>query len=126
MLNLMKMFNECKHEKVSYFVKASYCPDCGQYIENKFFIVRCSCCNIKRLGVIRGDKIVPEYGFCHNCGSDKYYVEELSGPNYFDLDYLVIKKEAKTVIPYSGHPSTQVWVETPKQKQKLLLSVKKQ
>ncbi len=126
MLNLMKMFNECKHDKVSYFVKASYCPDCGQYIENKFFIVRCACCNIKRLGVIRGDKIVPEYGFCHNCGSDKYYVEELSGPNYFDLDYLVIKKEAKTITPYTRRSSTQVWVETPKQKPKLLLSVKPQ
>lgn len=112
MFNLMKMFNECKHEKVSYLVKASYCPDCGAYIENKFYIVRCSCCNIKRKGILRGEEIIAENTFCHNCGSDRFYIEELPSPNIFDLDYMVIKKEAKVFSP-KRRPTCQIWVETP-------------
>ena len=124
MFDLTKIFNECKHEKVSYFVKASYCPDCGQYIENKYYIVRCACCGIKRLGVLKGDKIVPEYAFCHNCGEEKYRIEELTAPNFFDLDYMIIKKEVKHITPCRIRPTTQVWVETPVKKTKLMLTIK--
>ena len=122
MFDLNKIFNECKHEKVSYFVKGSYCPDCGEYVENKYYIVRCSCCGIKRLGVIKGNKIIPEYGYCHNCGNEKYYVEELKAPNFFDLDYMIIKKEGKHIPHCNVRRTTQVWVETPPQK--LMLTIK--
>ena len=68
--------HECQHNNVPIDVEEAYCPDCGAFIQNKWFLVRCSCCNIKRSAHTKYNEIVPDTKFCPNCGKkvkNKYY-----------------------------------------------------
>ena len=78
LFNFFKTSKECKHLHVPVDVEEAYCPDCGQLVKNKWYLVRCSCCNIKRIAHFEYDKIKPETKFCPNCGSTEFYIEEPS------------------------------------------------
>ena len=104
-----KIKTVCQHIRVNAIDEEAYCPDCGKLVQNKWFIVRCNCCNIKRQAHLKYDDILPDEKFCHNCGSEKYYIQELEKLNYTDIRYAVLKKTVKHKpkdITYN-----QLWVE---------------
>jgi len=100
--------NECTHPKVPVEVDEAYCPDCGALVKNRWFIIRCSCCNIKRKGHIEYKKIIPDTHFCPNCGSSDFFIEELSEINFMDVNYAVFQK---TVIEQKHNSTSQIWIE---------------
>lgn len=100
--------NECKHSKIPIDVDEAYCPDCGALIRNKWFIVRCGCCNIKRNAHIQYNEIKPDTKYCPNCGETDFYVEELNQLNFIDIKYAVLKK---VIIPQENFTTRQVWIE---------------
>ena len=66
---LLGIKRKCRHEKVSPCEDFAYCPDCGELIENRWYITRCSCCGLKIKAVLKNGEVIPEEKFCHNCGS---------------------------------------------------------
>ena len=52
---------KCKHPNVPIEQDIYYCPDCGELVENRWYLVRCSCCGMKLVATIRNDEVVPEY-----------------------------------------------------------------
>ena len=84
---------ECQHPRVTPDKDSAYCPDCGKYIENKWYLARCSCCNVKRKTTIRFGEVLPEFKYCPNCGCYHFYVQELSSINFIDINFAVLKKE---------------------------------
>ena len=73
---------ECQHLKVSPDKDASYCPDCGKYVENKWYLTRCSCCNVKLKTTMKFGEIVPEQKYCPNCGCNHFYIQEINSINF--------------------------------------------
>ncbi len=66
-------FNKkCTHPNVPLEDDIAYCPDCGELVENHWYIARCACCGVKQRATIRNGEVVPEDNFCHNCGSKAY------------------------------------------------------
>ena len=100
--------HECTHKNVPIDVDEAYCPDCGALVKNKWFLVRCSCCNIKRKAHTEYRKIVPDSHFCPNCGTSEFYVQELEDINFIDVHYAIFQK----VVVNQKHGATrQVWIE---------------
>ena len=109
---IMEFFNKknkCKHDKFSPDKDIGYCPDCGELIENQWFIVRCGCCGVKHKAIIRNGQIVPEEKFCHNCGNKTFVVERVNKINFIDINYAVL---VKTIIPNEHFEFTQSWTDT--------------
>lgn len=117
-LDFFKQKHECHHNRVPLDVEEAYCPDCGELIKNKWYLVRCACCNIKRSAHSEYNEIKPDTKFCSNCGGTDFYIEELQSINFVDVHYAVHKK---VIIPQEGYTTRQVWVE----KDEHLLSEKK-
>lgn len=88
-----KQKKECAHPKVSPDRDSMYCPDCGKYIENKWYLTRCNCCNVKRKTTIKFGQIIPETKFCPNCGAEHFHVEEVKSINFIDINFAVLVKE---------------------------------
>lgn len=105
---LFKKNQECFHEKISPDVFAGYCPDCGEYVENQWFLARCGCCGIKHKTIIIKGKIRPEHRFCTNCGDNHYIIEKLDKINFIDINYAVIVKE---IILNTKKSFIQTWVD---------------
>lgn len=99
---------ECKHEKFPPDKEIGYCPDCGELIENQWYIVRCACCGVKEKAIIKKGNIIPEEKFCHNCGAHEFVVERIDKINFVDIHYAVL---VKTVITNSIKSFTQSWAE---------------
>lgn len=118
-MEFFKKNRTCTHSKVSPDVDFAYCPDCGELIENQWYIVRCACCGVKLRGFIKNGEIIPEENFCHNCGNKNYIVERLDKINFIDINYAVLVK-AVTNSNYQNF--TQSWVDSKTQdcKPKLL------
>lgn len=108
LLDFFKQKHECHHNKVPIDVEEAYCPDCGALIRNKWFLLRCSCCNIKRTSHIEYEKIVPDTKYCPNCGGTDFYIQELDNINFIDLNYAVLKK---IIIPQNQKTTRQIWIE---------------
>lgn len=100
--------HECQHHNVPIDVDEAYCPDCGAYVQNKWFLVRCCCCNIKRSAHTKYNEIVPDTKFCPNCGGTDFYVEELEKVNFIDVHYAIFKK---IVISQEKFTTRQIWIE---------------
>ncbi len=98
----------CQHLRVPIDADEAYCPDCGELIQNKWFLVRCSCCNIKRHGRIEYNEIKPDTKFCPNCGSTDFFIEELKSINFVDVHYAVYKK---IIIPQKYYTTRQIWLD---------------
>ena len=61
-------------------------------------MLRCTCCNIKREGIIKNNNIIPINKFCTNCGSNEFYIVKIKKINFIDLKYAILKKETKKDI----------------------------
>ncbi len=110
-MNLIKFFlknKKCQHEKVSPDKDICYCPDCGELIENRWYITRCNCCGVKTKAIIKNGKVVPEEKFCHNCGDKEFQVEFIEKINFIDINYAVL---VKTIIEPQVAEQTQSWLE---------------
>lgn len=108
-LEFFKKNKTCNHCKVRPEVDFAYCPDCGELIENQWFLVRCACCGVKLPAIIKNGEIIPEKHFCHNCGSRDYVVERLDKINFIDISYAVL---VKAVVNHKYAEYTQSWVES--------------
>jgi hypothetical protein len=98
----------CEHDKITLSVKAGYCPDCGEYVENHWFISRCECCGIKQKTLVKNGRVITDAKFCRNCGSSSFVLEELENLDIVNINYAVAKKQIKK----TQKPSTiQTWIE---------------
>lgn len=119
LVNLFKAIKECQHYNVSPDVEKAYCPDCGTFVENKWYLTRCSCCNIKRVSYSSFNTMKPISKYCPNCGSKEFYLEELDNINFVDVNFAVLKKVVSADSNFTSR--SQVWVdEKENQPQKLL------
>lgn len=100
--------DECSHSKITPDMTAGYCPDCGKYVENRWYLTRCSCCNLKRRSTAKYNEVFPETKYCPNCGSEEFYVEEIEKINFIDINYAVLVKYSKEKS-YSNR--SQSWLE---------------
>lgn len=101
----------CSHTHVRPDVDYAYCPDCGELIENQWYLVRCACCGVKLKGIFKNGEIMPEKHFCHNCGTREFVVERINKINFIDISYAVL---VKAVVPNSSFEYTQSWVDANK------------
>lgn len=109
LLELFRKNKICKHDKVRPDAEFSYCPDCGEMIENQWFITRCACCGVKLKATIKNSEIIPEKQFCRNCGAKAFIVEKLEKINFIDIDYAVL---VKCVVKQPAQDITQSWVDS--------------
>lgn len=99
---------ECSHSKVPLEVDCAYCPDCGELVENQWFILRCACCGLKVRAMIRNGKIVPVDKHCTNCGMAEFNVERLEKVNFINVAYAVLLKKT---VHSEEVDFTQSWVD---------------
>ena len=117
--NLFKFKRQCLHEKVHPSVEHAYCPDCGKYIENEWYITRCACCGVKLKTRLYNNDVVPQYNYCANCGSKEFKIEKLAKINFIDINFAVlVKKEVNEILFVD---TIQCWEEKNIEKPKLLV-----
>ena len=108
-LEFFKLNKTCEHSRVRPDVDFAYCPDCGELIENQWYITRCSCCGVKHKSIVKNGKIIPADNYCHNCGSSEFTVERLPQINFFDVNFAVVVK--KVFCSKNRESYTQSWVD---------------
>ena len=117
--NLFKFKSKCYHEKITPEMESGYCPDCGKYIQNEWYITRCSCCGVKLKTHVRNGEVLPQYNFCTNCGNKEFRVEKLEKINFIDINFAVlVKKEVEESLRVN---TTQCWQEKSAERPKLLV-----
>lgn len=62
-IGVFKNNKVCHHENVRPDVDFAYCPDCGELVENQWFLIRCSCCGVKLKAIMKNGEIIPENRF---------------------------------------------------------------
>lgn len=113
------LFKTCTHDKITLNMKSGYCPDCGEYIENHWYISRCECCGVKQKSLIRGGKVVTREKFCRNCGNTKFKAEEVDTLDIVSINYAVALKKSRLLNKTSP---IQTWIENNYAPTKLLPS----
>ncbi len=110
LIDFFRGHQSCTHKHVAIDQQYSYCPDCGELIENEWFITRCACCGIKQRAIIRNGVVIPVDNYCRNCGGHEYTVEKLEKINFIDINYAVL---VKTVVEEEPpmEEVTQCWEE---------------
>lgn len=106
-----ELFNfnkKCQHNKVPLDTDIGYCPDCGELIENHWYITRCSCCGVKERATIRNGEVVSEAEFCPNCGGKAYKVEEIEKIDCININYAIVVRE---IVKNEINEYTQSWVD---------------
>lgn len=98
----------CKHDEINPNMLAGYCPDCGEYVENRWYITRCACCGIKQQSIIRKGRVYSDTKYCRNCGCNSFVVEELDKINVVNINYAVLLKQ---VVSNKRQSFIQTWVE---------------
>ena len=118
--NLFRISRKCTHEHVTPDRECGYCPDCGKFIKNEWYITRCACCGVKLRAMIKNGEVVPQHKFCANCGSEEFIVEKLDQINFIDINY---KKKKKQVVEDSAKicSTTRCWQERTDGQPKLLV-----
>ncbi|MBQ2644470.1 hypothetical protein IJG14_02715 [bacterium] len=107
--DFLKSLRGCQHKKVNINTKGAYCPDCGEYIIVKWYLVRCSCCGVKRIAYLDfNDNVKPEDRYCPNCGNEEITIEAIEKINFVDINFAVHKKE---IVKIEHGMTTQVWTE---------------
>lgn len=99
---------KCRHNKVPIDTDICYCPDCGELIENHWYITRCKCCGVKERAAIFDGEIVPEGGFCSNCGSRAYNVERIEKIDCININYAIVVRE---IVKPGINEYTQSWLD---------------
>lgn len=105
---IFSLHKKCQHNKVPIGQDIAYCPDCGELIENHWYITRCACCGLKERATIRNGEVVPEEHYCQNCGSKKYIVEEIKKIDCININYAIIVRE---VVKNDITEYTQSWID---------------
>lgn len=98
----------CKHEKITPNIKSGYCPDCGEYVENHWYITRCGCCGLKQKSFVRNRKVISGVKFCKNCGSNSFLIEKVEELDIVNVNYAVALKH---VIEHKKRSIIQTWIE---------------
>ncbi len=98
----------CKHEKISPLSPGGYCPDCGEFVQNQWYITRCSCCGLKQHTLVRNGKIVANIKFCPNCGNTKFVPEKLENIDVVNINYAAVIKQT---IEYKKQSYIQFWID---------------
>lgn len=106
--NLFNLNKKCQHNKVPIGQDLAYCPDCGELIENHWYITRCACCGVKERATIRNGEVVPEENYCHNCGSKRFIVEEIKKIDCININYAIIVRK---VVKNDITEYTQSWID---------------
>lgn len=116
MLNCFRK-TTCRHERISPNMLAGYCPDCGEYVKNQWYITRCKCCGVKqRTSIVRG-KVSADTKFCRNCGSSSFEVEALGELSIVDINFAVVLKQ---VVHNEKRGFIQTWMEQNNYAQKMI------
>ncbi len=105
-----ELFNfnkKCQHNKVPLDTDIGYCPDCGELIENHWYITRCGC-GVKERATIRNGEVVPEAEFCPNCGGKAYKIEEIEKIDCININYAIVVRE---IVKNEINEYTQSWVD---------------
>ncbi len=105
--NIFNFKKICEHLNVSPEVDYAYCPDCGELVENQWYLVRCACCGVKLPGIIKNGVVIPEKHYCHNCGCKDFVVERINKINFIDIRYAVL---VKAIVDSDIKDYTQSWV----------------
>lgn len=116
-----KKTNTCAHLSVHHDKDSGYCSDCGEFVENKWYLARCRCCKIKRKSVLSYNTLKPASKFCPNCGATDFTVEELKNINFIDIKFAVLIKETVPTRVFSNY--SQIWVEKKHESSPMLLEV---
>ena len=106
-----ELFNfnkKCQHNKVPLDTDIGYCPDCGELIENHWYITRCGCCGVKERATIRNGEVVPEAEFCPNCGGKAYKIEEIEKIDCININYAIVVRE---IVKNEINEYTKSWVD---------------
>jgi NMD protein affecting ribosome stability and mRNA decay len=111
LIDLFSKNRVCRHVKVPADTEFAYCPDCGELVENQWYLSRCACCGVKLKSIIRSGEIVPEQRFCANCGTQQHITERINKINFIDIDFAVM---VKTTVVNHLKDFTQSWVEPQK------------
>ena len=101
-------WKKCTHEKINVGKKSNYCPDCGEYVENHWYVTRCKCCGIRHKTIIYGKKPIPSEKFCKNCGSEEFIIEEIETPDIVSINYAAFIKQSYKV---SAQNLVQSWID---------------
>ena len=107
-INIFKFNKKCNHPNVALEDDIAYCPDCGELIENHWYIARCACCGVKQRATIRNGEVVPEDSFCHNCGSKAYKIEEIKKIDCININYAIVVRE---IVQNEIFEYTQSWLD---------------
>lgn len=108
MFSFRKTTSSCRHQKITLDKKAGYCPDCGEYVENKWYITRCACCGVKQKATVKRGKVSADAKFCTNCGSSSFRTEELEGIDIVNIHYAIVLKQ---ILETKKQNRFQTWVE---------------
>ena len=118
--NLFGLKKVCRHESITPDMESGYCPDCGKYIKNEWYVARCGCCGVKLKTVSIKGEIRPQHQFCSNCGSKEFITEKLNKINFIDINFAVLRKQEEE--NYVQIPNaTQYWQEKTSLPPKLLV-----
>lgn len=98
----------CTHDKITPNMRAGYCPDCGEYVKNHWYITRCKCCGVKQKTLVRKGKVVTDAKFCRNCGSSSFAVQELEILDIVNINYAVVQKQVREIKKQN---IIQTWIE---------------
>lgn len=109
----------CKHEKISPQSAGGYCPDCGEFVQNQWYITRCTCCGVKQKTLVKNGRVVANIKFCPNCGNDKFVPERLENIDVVNINYAAIIKK---VVEYKKQNYIQYWIDKNAYTPKLLPS----
>lgn len=99
---------KCRHHNVPIDQDIYYCPDCGELIENQWYLVRCACCKVKEIATVRNDEVVPEENFCHNCGGKGYTLERIEKLDCININYAILIRE---IVKNEIKEYTQSWID---------------
>ena len=111
LIKLLKKHNKCTHKNALLHSEQGYCPDCGQYLVKSYYLLRCSCCGVKREAKVVFGEILPKDNFCTNCGCEDYYIEKIDKINFIDANYAIYLKEPVFNENKNLNYSTFVWSE---------------
>ena len=105
---LFGLNKKCTHDKVPLDEDIGYCPDCGELVQNHWYITRCGCCGVKERATIRNGEVVPEESYCHNSVSKLYKVEEIEKIDCININYAIVVRE---IVQNEVAEYTQSWLD---------------
>jgi len=99
---------KCTHEKITADMKSGYCTDCGEYVENHWYISRCGCCGFKHQALLKNGQIINSTKFCKNCGSRVFVTQEIDDLDIVSVNYAVFRKQTRAP---RKQDAVQTWME---------------